>query len=81
MYWGPGGGRGGGPVQVPGDPPAKLQSPHLSVESAGRDSEEGIARMESNLGVAEQARQRLESRLLAKENEIGGLENKVLHTP
>ena len=33
--------------------------------------------MESSMGVAEQARQRMESRLLAKEKEIGALENKV----
>ena len=42
-----------------------------------RDSEEVQARMESSMGVAEQARQRMESRLLAKEKEIGALENKV----
>ena len=50
----------------------------LRFEVVGdRDSEETQARMESSMGVAEQARQRMESRLLAKEKEIGALENKV----
>ena len=42
-----------------------------------RDTEDGLARMESGLQVAEQARVRLESRVLAKEKEIGSLENKA----
>lgn len=42
-----------------------------------RDIEDGLARMESSLQISEQARRRLESRLLAKDKEIGNLENKV----
>lgn len=44
-----------------------------------RDTEDGMARLDSSLQIAEQARQRLEARLLAKDKEIGSLENKVRH--
>lgn len=42
-----------------------------------RETEDNVARMESDLQVAEQARRRLESRLLSKDKEVGNLENKV----
>ena len=44
-----------------------------------RDVEDSQSRLESNLQMAEQARRRLETRLLTKDKEIGSLENKVSH--
>ena len=43
-----------------------------------RETEDGLARLESSLHIAEQARSRMESRLLSKDREIGSLENKVI---
>lgn len=42
-----------------------------------RDLEDSLSRAESNLHMVDQANRRHESRLLAKDKEIGSLENKV----
>lgn len=44
-----------------------------------RDMEDSQSRLESSLQAAEQSRRRTETRLLAKDKEIGGLENKVIY--
>ena len=42
-----------------------------------REYEDSLSRSESSLQVIEQAKRRLEARLLQKDKEVGNLENKV----